>query len=372
MSNRQPALLTGRSLSAKLTSPYHPLAKGAAVDSREHLRREMTGFMQSSILAAMAELDLGTAILEHGNRAGRAALARLLECDPRGLEALLDALASMEYLVKHGAGETAEYSVADAYRELLDSRHSATFIPIMRHMACVMRGWTRLTWAVKYGRPQERPASILGPEQDRVSFIMGMNSVAVSLVDGTMRSLREAGILPLGKADARILDIGGASGTYTQAFLEALPEARATIFDLPVGIEQARKRFTGTALEERVTLVEGDFTRDELPAGHDFAWISAIIHQMNRQNSRDLYGKTRRALNPGAMVAVRDYVMSPDRTAPVDGAFFGINMLANTERGMVYTFDEIREDLEQAGFASVSLAVPALSMSAVVVAHKDG
>ena len=340
------------------------------MDFREHLHREMTGFMQSSILAAMAELDLGTAILEYGNGATRAALARRLECDPRGLEALLDALAAMGYLVKHGAGEAAEYCVADAYRELLDSRHPTTFIPIMRHMACVMRGWTRLTWSVKDGGRQERPASILGPEQDRVSFIMGMNSIAVSLVDGTMQSLREAGILPLEKADARILDIGGASGTYTQAFLEGLPGTRATIFDLPAGIEQARKRFSGTALEERVTLVEGDFTRDSLPEGHDFAWISAIIHQMNRQDSRALYGKTREALNPGGIVAVRDYVMNPDRTAPVDGAFFGINMLVNTERGMVYTLDEIREDLELAGFTSVSLAVPARSMSAVVVAQK--
>ena len=341
-------------------------------EPREHLHREMTGYMQSSILAAAAELDLGTAILEHGNSASALQLAGKLRCDTRGMEALLDALAAMGYLVKQGAGGAAGYSVADEFRELLDSRHPATFVPIMRHMACGMRSWARLTWSVRDGRPQARQASMLGVAQDRISFIMGMNSIAVSLVEGTMRSLREAGILPLPKADAAILDIGGASGTYTQAFLEEMPEARATIFDLPVGIAQAGKRFDGTDMDCRVRLVEGDFTLDELPPGHDFAWISAIIHQMNREDSRELYAKARRALNPAGMAAVRDYVMSPDRTSPRDGAFFGVNMFVNTERGMVYTFDEIREDMEAAGFTSVSLAVPGPGMSAVVVARNPG
>jgi hypothetical protein len=122
----------------------------------------------------------------------------------------------------------------------------------------------------------------------------------------------------------------------------------------------------------RVRLVEGDFTLDELPPDHDFAWISAIIHQMNREDSRELYAKARRALNPAGMAAVRDYVRSPDRTSPRDGAFFGVNMFINTERGMVYTFDEIREDMETAGFTSVSLAVPGPGMSAVVVARNPG
>ena len=46
-------------------------------------------------------------------------------------------------------------------------------------------------------------------------------------------------------------------------------------------------------------------------------------------------------------------------------------MLVGTENGMVYTFDEIRADLEAAGFANIRLAVPAETMSAVVVAEKN-
>ena len=73
-----------------------------------------------------------------------------------------------------------------------------------------------------------------------------------------------------------------------------------------------------------------------------------------------------------SIVGVRDYVMRQDRTYPVDGALFGINMLVNTQNGMVYTYEEIREDLELAGFTQVVHAVDVPSMSAVVTAKKPG
>jgi hypothetical protein len=166
--------------------------------------------------------------------------------------------------------------------------------------------------------------------------------------------------------------VGGASGTYTEAFLKELPGSSATIFDLPVSAAQVKRRFAGSALEARVSFVEGDFTRVALPAGFDFAWISAIIHQMNQSESRMLYAKALNALNPGGTVAVRDYVMSENRLSPPDGALFGINMFVNTPSGMVYTYREIKEDLEAAGFKEVAHAVDVPSMAAVVTAKKPG
>ena len=336
----------------------------------EHLRREMSGYMQVSILAVLAELDFGTVLLENNNSLTASELADQCSCDRRGTEVALDALAAMGYLRKAGTGNDARYGVAEEYKIYLDSRHPATFIPMMRHLACCQRAWTRLTWSVRDGRPQERVDSILGAEQDRISFIMGMNAIAIKLAPEVVQSLRTAGILPLARHNPRILDIGGASGTYTEAFLTELPGSTATIFDLPVGIGQAKKRFAGSDMAARVTLVEGDFTKVPLPTGFDFAWISAIIHQMDRRESRMLYAKALDALDPGGMVAVRDFVMSEDRLLPMDGALFGINMFVNTQRGMVYTYGEIKEDLELAGFVEVTHAVDVPSMAAVVTAKK--
>lgn len=336
----------------------------------ERLRGIASGYMQSSVLAAAAELDCFTHILARGNSLGAAELAAYLGCEQRGLEVLLDALAAMQLLGKNSKDGAARYSVTQDYAEALDSREKTTMIPMLRHMAGGQRTWSRLTWSVKDGKPQERHPSILGAEEDRVSFIMAMNSIALQLAGPTVESLRAAGVLDFAVPHPRLLDIGGASGTYTQAFLEALPQASATVFDLSVGIAQARKRFIGSAFEGRVNLIEGDFLRDALPEAFDFAWLSAIIHSHSREESRAIYKNALQALNRGGVLAVRDYMMSPDRTSPPDGTLFGVNMLVNTPHGRVYTFDEVKEDLEAVGFGRVRLAVPGPGMSAVVVATK--
>ena len=74
------------------------------------------------------------------------------------------------------------------------------------------------------------------------------------------------------------------------------------------------------------------------------------------------------AVAPGGHVLIRDIVMDPSRTAPVAGALFAINMLVGTRHGGTFTFDELREDLEQAGFIDVMLLRSDEGMHSVVQA----
>jgi trans-aconitate methyltransferase len=165
-----------------------------------------------------------------------------------------------------------------------------------------------------------------------------------------------------------LLDVGGASGTWTLAFLRAVPDATATIFDLPDAIQQARERLAGTEFVDRVTLTAGDFYVDDLPGGADFAWVSAICHQHSRRHNRDLFVKVWRALVPGGRIAIRDIVMAPGRTEPLDGALFAINMLVNTDSGGTFTFEEYAEDLTASGFQSPRLLIEHEAMNSVVEA----
>jgi len=167
-----------------------------------------------------------------------------------------------------------------------------------------------------------------------------------------------------------LLDVGGASGTWTLAFLRAVPEAVATIFDLPDAIEQARRRIAQSPLADRIALVAGDFYTDPLPAGADFAWLSAIAHQHSRRHNRALLAKVHAALAPGGRGALRDVVMEPERTRPLDGALFAVNMLVNTPCGGTFTFEEFAEDLLAAGFEHPTWRVKQPGMSNVVEAFK--
>jgi ubiquinone/menaquinone biosynthesis C-methylase UbiE len=166
-----------------------------------------------------------------------------------------------------------------------------------------------------------------------------------------------------------LIDVGGGSGVYTIAALQAAPEMRATIFDRPLVTEIARQKLAEAGMTDRVRLVNGDFYVDPLPDGHDLALLSAIIHQNDSEQNVELYRKISRALVPGGTLVVRDFVMSEDHTEPPDGAFFAINMLVNTPGGSTYSFEDIREDLEAAAFVDAEL-VHRGEMDSLVSARK--
>ena len=64
--------------------------------------------------------------------------------------------------------------------------------------------------------------------------------------------------------------------------------------------------------------------------------------------------------------------LEKNRTQPVSGALFAVNMLVATAGGGTFTLDELREDLEAEGFAAVSLARADEAMNAIVLARKPG
>lgn len=317
----------------------------------------MWSFRPTAVLGAAAELDLFTKI--GADALSAEAVAGRLTADLRATTMLLDALASLGFLEKSGS----QYRVPEPLRPLLASDSPQSVLPMVWHSMNVARAWWQLAQVVQSGKPGERPVSIRGPEADRAAFVAAMNTVSAPIADPL--------VAKLGPPKFRhLLDVGGASGTWTIAFLKAVPNARATLFDLPDAVEQARQRFAGTEWADRVALAPGDFYVDELPAGVDYAWVSAIIHQHSREHNRQLFAKIHRALVPGGRIAIRDVVMDETKTAPQYGALFAINMLANTESGGTFTLGEITDDLAAAGFVNPRLVVPAEDMSAVVEAVK--
>jgi len=319
---------------------------------------EMTGgFMSACIVGAAAELDLFGIVA--GEPMSAPSVADRLGADRRGTAILLDAVASVGLLEKRGD----LYSVPSALLPLLTEGSSETILPGIRHRMNVMRNWAQLAWVTKAGIPCPRQASIRGPAADRADFVAAMHAYSGPMADDLVARLGPPKF-------TRLLDVGGASGTWTLAFLRAVPGTRATVFDLPDAVGQARRRIATTEFAQRIELVAGDFYVDDLPGGADFAWVSAIVHQHSREHNRRLFAKVYAALEPGGTIAVRDIVMEPCRTRPGHGALFAINMLVNTDTGGTFTFDELAEDLEAAGFVNPELTQKSDDMSSVVSATK--
>ncbi|MGD0089222.1 MAG: methyltransferase [Planctomycetota bacterium] len=317
----------------------------------------MTAYQPACVLGAAVELDVFGVLGQEALAAPE--LARRLHTDARGTAALLDALAALELLSKESGG----YRLPQELAPVLTESSPQSFVPMLRHQMNCLRGWSELAQIVQQGRPAERRPSIQGAAADRAAFIQAMDNVSAPVAPELVARLQ-----PL--QFAHLLDVGGASGTWTLAFLRAVPGARATLFDLPDAIPHAARRMAQAGCSGRVTLVAGDFYADPLPAGADFAWVSAIAHQNSRAQNRALFAKVQAALVAGGRIVIRDMVMEPSRTAPRAGALFAINMLVHTPGGGTFTLAELDEDLRQAGFGPAKLWHADPGMNSVVQATK--
>lgn len=313
-------------------------------------------FTKSRVILTAVELDLFT--LLDTKPAGAGEIAADLGLDPRGLTRVLDLLTAIGLFDKRGD----LYHPTETGR-LYSSKHPETVLPMAQHLCRLWETWGHLTEIVRHGaNPDEKPGLPLS-EEARRAFIGAMHVVGAPL------SKEIAASLDLSRY-RRLLDIGGASGTYTMAFLRENPKLTAVLFDLAPVIPMARERLEAEGLLSRVELVAGDFYADELPTGCDLALLSAIIHQNSPEENVALYRKVHRVLEPGGALLVRDHVMDESRTGPLGGAMFAINMLVNTKGGDTYTLSEITRHLKDAGFASVRIARPGEGMDCVVEALK--
>ncbi len=324
----------------------------------ESLSGIMRSFQSACILLAATELDLFTILSPKAISAHDA--ARLTGSDPRGMRTLLDALAAMGLLLK--AGEL--YRPAPGTVEVLTAGGKATQLAMAQHQANCLRNWAQLARVVKTGKPANREPSVRGEAADYASFIEAMNNVSAPAAQPLVESMPELKF-------SHLLDVGAASGTWTIAFLRRYPEARATLFDLPVVIPQAQERLTEAGMAQRVRLVGGDFAVDALPPGADLAWVSAIVHQNSREQNRKLFKSVARALPGDGQILIRDFLMDESRAQPAGGAMFAINMLVATEAGGTFTVGELKDDLEAAGFIDARVVVADGTMNSLLLARKE-
>ncbi|MDD5209814.1 MAG: methyltransferase [Elusimicrobiales bacterium] len=318
------------------------------------------GFQPACVVIAGADLDVFSILHARPMNAGQ--LAAKIKGDLRATRVLLDALAALGLLNK-GKEKKPVYRVPREAAGFLTEKGPHCVLGMLRHLGTCLRRWGDLAGVVLSGKPAARRPSVRGAEGDLDSFIRAMHEVSQPMSEPLISSL---GPLKF----SHLLDLGGASGTWTIPFLRLNPEARATIFDLPEVVPMARLKMKKTGFAERIKFVGGSYHKGEMPKGADLAWVSAIVHQNSRAQNRAMFEKVFKALEPGGRILIRDIIVDSTRTRPVGGALFAVNMLVGTEGGDTFTFEELREDLVKAGFGEVEYLRRGQMMDSVICAAK--
>lgn len=293
----------------------------------ERLLDLLRGFRAPRALLTAIELDLFT-LLDEGPRAA-ADLARVAGASERGVEALLGALAALGLIERRAGGTYA--NVPEVGRAL--SRKS----PEWRGAAGFRENdlfarWARLSECVRTGRPPE----VLRAEREVLAIQLARHHDALPAADAI------AAALPL-EGKKRVIDLAGGTGTIAAALLRLHPGATATIVDLPLVLDVAKRVLPKEWLKEgRLRLRAGNLIEDMVPAGFELALVSDVLSGYAPAEARRVLRRARDALVPGGHLAVRD------RFEP---GLRALDLLVDTPAGRVHARAEVEEWTRQAGFA---------------------
>jgi 2-polyprenyl-3-methyl-5-hydroxy-6-metoxy-1,4-benzoquinol methylase len=311
-------------------------ASGALPDEWHECIR---AFQESRAILTALELNLFTAL---GEGASAPETAGTLSVDARALELLLNALAALGLLRK--TNDIFRNSPVAARFFAETSPDSAR--PALLHIANLWTRWSNLTECVRVGTAVQHEEIPQRGEDWTHSFIAAMHRNAVERAPVVVRAVGAENI-------ARMLDVGGGSGAYSIAFAQANPKLRADILDLATVAPIAQGHIDRAGVAGRVHVRTGDLRSDWLGEDYDLVFISAICHMLSEEENRDLLRRSREALAPGGSIAIQDFILEPDKTAPKFGALFALNMLVGTRAGSSYSGPEYMEWLSEAGFREI-------------------
>ncbi|MDD5095748.1 MAG: methyltransferase [Dehalococcoidia bacterium] len=309
---------------------------------RESLDSEIRGFMTSRVILTAAELDVFTRLDAEPHSAEE--LSASLALNARAATRLLDCLVAFDLLRK----EQGRYRTTEQGSRL-SAANPHSILPSVKHAVRLWNNWNHLTSAVRDGSNPTLNAGVRTLSDEDVQAFIGAMDIAARALAQDISQKYNAGPFQ------QLLDVGGGSGAYTIAFLQQNPRLRAVIFDRAAVIPIAKENVRQANLQDRVSFVPGDFYVDELPRRCDLVLLSAIIHQNSPGQNLGLFQKIHRALEADGVLLIRDWVMESSRTKPLGGTMFALNMLVSTPNGDTYTFEEIKANLEDAGFGDVEL-----------------
>lgn len=301
------------------------------------LDQMLRGYMPSRCILTALELDIFNVV---GDGASAALVAKKVGASERGVGMLLNALVALKVLTKNGSeyrnsAEAARYFA----RGSRDDQRSG-----LLHVANIWHRWSTMTEAVRRGTRVAIDREGF-PDWTR-DFIAAMQHNAKQRASQVVKALGTEGA-------RRVLDLGGGSGVYSIAFAQASPNVRCEILDVPEVVPLTTDYVNKAGVSAQVTIRAGDMLRDDFGSGFDLVMLNAICHMFSEEQNRELFRRARRALAPNGRLAVQDFLLNAEKTAPQRAALFSLNMLVATEGGASYSEVEYAEWLTAAGFSDV-------------------
>jgi 3-hydroxy-5-methyl-1-naphthoate 3-O-methyltransferase len=271
-------------------------------------------------------------------------VARATGASLRGLTAIMNALVGLEFLARDAQGR---YALTPESSAFLVSTKPSFQGGLIRHCSeHLIPRWLHLNEVVATGNP----VTPVNEEATGAAFFHEFVMDIFPMSYGAAECL--ANHLHYGDAGepVRVLDLAAGSGVWGIAVAQSSPRVHITAVDWPEVIPVTKQSAERFGLAGRFSFVEGDLHDAPFGAGYHLATLGHILHSEGEARSRALLERTHAALSSGGTIAIQEFLVNSERTGPLNGLFFAVNMLVNTQNGNTWSFEEIAEWLAEAGF----------------------
>lgn len=154
----------------------------------------------------------------------------------------------------------------------------------------------------------------------------------------------------MGKGKTHLVDVAGGTGYYSYEWLQANPNATATVVDRPEVLKIAKEILDGyysSSVKERVRFYPADMLEDELPSG-DLLLAASLFHDWPEDVCQQLMTKFSSSLLPGGELWVHDAFLNDALDGPLDVTDYSAILFLVT-RGRCYSRAEYRQWFAGAG-----------------------
>lgn len=263
---------------------------------------------------------------------------------PRGLTAIMNVLVGLEFLSRDAQGR---YALTPESSAFLVSTKPSFQGGLIRHCSeHLIPRWLHLNEVVASGTP----VSAVNEETTGGAFFHDFVMDIFPMSYGAAQFLAKH--LAYGDAGepVRALDLAAGSGVWGIAVAQSSPRVHVTALDWPEVIPVTKKSVGRFGLSDRFSFLEGDLHDAPFGSGYHLATLGHILHSEGEARSHELLAKTYAALASGGTIAIQEFLVNRERTGPMTGLFFAVNMLVNTQTGNTWSFEEIAAWLKKAGF----------------------
>jgi hypothetical protein len=321
----------------------------------------LTGFWASKVLMAAVEMDVFTKI--DGKQVTGQELQQMLKLESRPAQVFASALASVG-LLEAKNGRFSNSQIAAAFLSKKSPAYMGGFVCMVDER--LYKGWDSLAWSLANNKPVEVKKG--GDAESLFNDAKNDRSIeAIQKFTHAMHGVSIGPAMALAKVFdfskyKNMIDIGGGSGAYAINVVKEYPNMNATVADLAPVCQVAEGYIASYGVGSRVKTMPLDFWKQDIPKGHDVAFLSHIIHDYDEEKDVALLKKIHASLSPGGAVIISEWMLNDDKTGPVPSAMMGLNMIIETNGGRNYSFAEISEMLKKAGFKNIEkrpLAGPA-------------